>query len=122
MATCFKTQEVELKNIDVWELLGWTGFWNKNNRGTAKVRQLGNKVRQTKLRLVWTCAQEVQQIHWQKDAQDRVTRQESKRKTNEEIHGCGEDMQIVGVKKEDAGGRERWKRIICCGGSYKHLR
>ena len=26
-----------------------------------------------------------------------------------------EDMKVVGVRKEDAEDRVRWRRIICCG-------
>ena len=32
-----------------------------------------------------------------------------------------EDMQIVGVREEDAEDSERWRRTIHCGDFYKKL-
>lgn len=44
----------------------------------------------------------------------RAARQEEKRKTSEEIHGC-RDMQRFDVSEGDAGDGGTQSQIICCG-------
>ena len=41
--------------------------------------------------MVWRCAEEEQQIYFINNAEDGATRQEIKRKTKEEIHGCSQE-------------------------------
>ena len=37
------------------------------------------------------------------------------------MHVMRGDMQIVGLRKEDAEDRKKWKMMICYGDSYKKL-
>lgn len=57
-------------------------------------------------------------MYWKKEAQDGATRQEAKRRF---MDLAREDMQIFGVREEAAEDRERWRRLIHWGHSWKIL-
>ena len=40
--------------------------------------------------MIWTCAEEGEQLYWQKDSHNGTTKQEAKRVTKDEIYGYGE--------------------------------
>ena len=49
---------------------------------------------------------------WQKDAEDGPAKQGEKKKTEE-------DMQLAGVREEDAEDMVRWKQVMCSGDSER---
>lgn len=56
--------------------------------------------------MVWTCAEIGLRVHWTKDVEYGVARQEEKRKTMGKVLGCSE-----GHTEEDAKDRVRWRQI-----------
>ncbi len=62
---------------------------NEHIRGTAQEGQFVDKVR-GKTKMVWACAEEGCRARWEKSVEYGATGQEEKRKTKEEVHGCGD--------------------------------
>lgn len=60
---------------------------NEQVRGTDQVEQLGDKVREAKSEIDWTCANKGQWIYWMKDAENGESTQ---------IHGCGQEGHADG--------------------------
>lgn len=51
---------------------------NEQVRGTDQVEQLGDKVREAKSEIDWTCANKGQWIYWMKDAENGAAMQKEK--------------------------------------------
>ena len=117
-----KRQEAELEVAELKMLrfsLGVTRMdriRNENIRGTAQVGKLGDKVREIRLRWFGHVQRRdsgyIGRRMLEMELPGRRQRGRPKRRYMDVVNV---DMQVVGVKEEDAEDRERWKGLIRCG-------
>ena len=89
---------------------------NEYIRGSAHVEQLGQKVREARLR--WyghVRRREVGYIGRRMLEMELPGKRRKGRPKRRYMDAVREDMRVVGVTEEDAEDRTRWKRMIRCG-------
>ena len=89
---------------------------NEHIRGTAKVKRLGGKLREARLRWYGHVKRRDAQHVCQRVLHMRLPGKRRRgRLKRRYMYAVKEDMEEVGAVGEDAEDRMRWKRLICCG-------